>query len=361
MKNIKIKLYKIIQKNLTLYIIGLAVILIGLTFFIGSKIATFVLNPDLSAPPQAAFYFTPVSASVKEGENFTVDVAVDSKGGNLVAGSVYVKYDPAKISVQEINTLGSVFNFEVENVVDQESGLIKITRGKPGDGVTSDTDDGFTGGNGKIATLSLKALRATPQTKLDILKEIDAKATISRSILDDGQGTDVLATVSSGTLEITPAVVQPPAPSKIKLKIDLQGRISNHALFKVEIIDKTSGKVIRTLENVDSSNHGIAEIVATGLVQNTYDMRIVVPKYLPIKIEGVVLPDDITQFNIPSLLAGNLFDRDTVINELDAGAMNEKWGGADPDADINQDKIVNDLDTKYITLNWGETERVKTP
>jgi len=192
--------------------------------------------------------------------------------------------------------------------------------------------------------------------KLDILRENTNNTTISRSILDDAKGTDILSTVSSAEFIIKEPVIEPPLPSKITLQIDLQGKISDHTTFKVEIIDPNTGQVVKTFENIESGNNGIAEVNAAGLAQNTYHMKIIVPKYLPLTLRNVVVPDDFIQFTVPMLLAGNLFDLDTIINELDAGEINKKWGSADANADINGDQVVNELDLNFITINWGKKE-----
>lgn len=354
MGSTRIKIPKISKKNFIILAIGLVVVLIGLTFIIGSRITTFVVGPEILSPPEAAFYFTPSSGSVTEGENFTVDLMVDTKGKNIVAGSTYVKYDPVKILIQSIDTASSIFSYEVENIIDGANGMIKITRGQPGDSVTNDSDDGFTGDKGKIATLSIKALNEAPATKLDILKEKLNSAALSRSILDDGKGTDILTTVGSGTFSIAKQIITPPSPSKIRVKLDMQGRITNNAVFKAEIIDKNSGQVIKAYENIQSSNDGSAEIIAPDLPKNTYDLRIVVPKYLPAKMQNVLMPDDVTQFALPTLLAGNFSDEDSVINELDVGVLNRKWNTNTPNIDIDQDGKINETEWVFINRNWGK-------
>lgn len=356
-KKIKIlKMFKEMSKRNIIVILLIGLILVGLTFYLRNEIATFVVGPELALPPKAAFYFTPSSGQADEGESFNVDLMVNTEGQNIVAASTYIQYDPAKILIQNIDTAGSVLNYEVENIIDNTVGLIKITRGQPGDSVSNDTDDGFTGGRGKIATISLKALGETPAASLSFLTQPTNFPNISRLILDDGNGTNVLAAVNNGSYVIVKPVIPVLPPSLIRIKLGLQGKTDTTGiLFKVEIVDRTLGQVVKTYENVEPLSGGDAEIAAADVNQNIYNIRIVVPKYLSIRINDVSLPDDLVQFTPPVLLAGNLFDGDNVINALDAGVMNRRWGTSDSAADINQDGTVNTLDWGYVNRNWSKS------
>lgn len=328
-------------------------LLVILTFFLKNEIATFVIGPRLPAPSQAAFYFNPPAAEINEGESFNIDIMADTEDQNVVAGSVYVKYDATKLAVQNINPVGSVLNYEVENNTEEENALIKIVRGKPGDGTADDTDDGFTGNRGRIATLSLKALSATAGTSLEFFHTATDNKNVSRLILDDAQGSDILSYVSNAAIKInTPPT--PPAPSKIKLKIGLEGRAKYNTSLKAEILDSATGSVIQTY-NGQSREDGSVEIGAPSLPPDTYSLRVTVPKYLSVRLPSVSLPDDTTQFTVPTLLSGNLYDGDNIINELDVGALNRKWGTSAPEIDIDQDGIINNTEWVFVNRNWGKT------
>jgi hypothetical protein len=62
-----------------------------------------------------------------------------------------------------------------------EDGLLKVGRGEPGDGVASDSDDGFTG-VGLLARVIFR-LKSEGNAKVDLVKEN------SNLYLDDGLGT----------------------------------------------------------------------------------------------------------------------------------------------------------------------------
>lgn len=351
-KDIMLEFFNKTTKRNILIIIGVGAILIVLTFFLSNEMATFVIGPKV-IPPRASFYFIPESGQVDENESFNIDLMVNTEGQNVVAASSYIQYDLRKIVVQNIDTTDSILGYEVENIIDGENGLIKITRGQPGDGVSNDADDGYTGEQGRIVTLSLKALGEGTADLNFLMRPVDAP-NISRLILDDGNGTDILSAVNHASFTIVKTPGQPSLPTKIKIKIDLQGRVAKGVLFKVEVKDKNSGEVVRTYEDVSSGDDGSSEITAAGISQARYDVRIIVPKYLPIIVRDISIPDDLVQFTPPRILAGNLFDRDATINELDWGVMNRRWSTGDADADINRDGVVNELDWGYMNRNWGK-------
>lgn len=381
-KNKKTGLLKIPKKmsKRNLIIIGLiGLILIGLTLFLRNEIATFVIGPEIQLPSQPAFYFSPSSGTAKQDESFNVDLLLNTEGLNIVAVSSYIQYDPKKIQVQNIDTSGSVFTYGVESSVDSEEGIIKITSGQPGDGVSSDNDDGYTGTNGKIATLSLRAqANAAGIATLDFSRSLaDAPGVssckiqnspgdntftcVSRMILDDGQGTDKLAAVNNGSYKIEPAVVVPPddppaANKKIRLKLQVEGRKNGSlANIKLEIKNRLSGEVIKSYIDLNSTTDGDVEIDAGDLGEDVYNVKLVIPGYLTRSLSSVTLPDSVVVFTPSKFVAGNLFDRDNIINALDAGVMNRRWSTSDTAADINQDGTVNTLDWGYINRNWGKS------
>lgn len=532
---------KTTKRNIVIIaVVGLS--LIVLTFFLRKELATFVAGPELPLPPRPSFYFSPSSGDATPGESFNVDLLLNTDGLNINAVSSYIKYDPQKIQIQNIDRVDSVFGHEVENSIDNINGVVKITAGQPGDGVSNDTDDGFTGEKGKIATLSLRtAQEANGNVTLGFIKALgdapnvaeckvknsqgtDVFTCTSRMILDDGLGTDKLAitrdstyiikippvskyTLSvaktgngagmvtsspagincgakcsqlyqnnelvtliaepdvnsvfgdwSGDVDCADAVITmsqdkacaatfnvkpdtppntfslniiktgegkvtsepagidcgddcsenytsgtlvkltalpisgwkligwhgapdcadasiamdkdktctaqfgptetPPIPTrnKIKLKLELEGK-KNRSLTdaKLEIKHALSGELIKTYINLVVNSEGSIEIDASDLGEGTYTVKLVVPGYLTHTLASVILPDNLVIFTPPKFVAGNLYDKDNVINALDAGVMNRRWGTSDKSADINQDGTVNTLDWGYVNRNWGKS------
>lgn len=542
MKKIKIKIIKSLKKmpKRNLIIIGIVgLILIALTFYLKGEITSFVLGPELPLPQRAAFYFTPSSGEATPGESFNVDLMLNTDGLNVSAISTYISYDSQKIQVQNIDRTSSVFGYEVESSIDNVNGIVKITAGQPGDGVSNDTDDGFTGSNGKVATLSLKILpTATGNASLDFVRKLadvpgvtnckvkDSQGTdvfvcVSRMVIDDGLGTDSLATVNNGsyiikpsqavnfnlnitvqgngkgvvtsnpagincgvkcsqsykdgssvgliaepdntsifeswggdvdcsdgvitmdkdkactvtfgvkpetppntytlriiktgegtvsselagidcgtdcsesyqsgtavtlraepntgwrligwhgapdcqdgaltmdgdktcTVQFGPIESTPPKNNLIKVKLSLEGRKILASLVKIEIKSRLNEELIKTYTDVDVAEDGSIEIDASDLGEDTYHIKLVVPGYLTHTLASVTLPDNLVTFTPPKFIAGNLYDKDNVINGFDWAVMNRKWGSADSLADINQDGVVNGVDWGYMNRNWGK-------
>lgn len=543
-KNIKIKILKIFKKMskrniIIILLIGL--ILVGLTFYLRNEIATFVAGPELTLPPQPAFYFSPPSGEAMPGESFNVDLMLNTEGLNISAVSSYIKYDPQKVLVQNVDRTNSVFGYEVESSFNNAEGVIKITAGQPGDGISNDIDDGFTGDKGRIATISLKI----PQTAngvamLNFIRGLNDAPSIanckvqssqgqdvfvcsSRMILDDGLGTDKLAAVNdavytikpptvpdynlnitkggngNGTITSSPAGIlcgskcdqryqsntlvtlfaepdfnsvfnswggdsdcsdgivtvdkdksctvifdpKPPTPpntytlniiktgdgvitsepsgidcgsdcievyesgvivklnaktdsnwkfigwqgvpdcddgsvtmdsdktctaqfgpvelpvpspqdNRIKIKLELEGKKDRALAITLEIKYKLSGELIKTYTAVNVATDGSVEIDASDLGKDTYNVKLVVPGYLTHTLGDIVLPDNLVVFTPSKFIAGNLFDKDNTINELDWSVMNRKWGTNDVKADINQDGMVNELDWSFLNRNWAK-------
>lgn len=543
-KNIKRKMLSYINKTTKRNIIIIAVVgvfLIILTLFLRNELATFVAGPELPLPPRPAFYFSPPSGEATPGESFNVDLLLNTDGLNINAVSSYIKYDPQKLAIQNIDRTSSVFNYEVESSIDSVNGIIKITAGQPGDAISNDTDDGFTGDRGKIATISLRAAEgaegavtlgfikglgdapSVTSCKVKNQQDVEIFTCASRMILDDGLGTDKLALTNDGTYIIkipptpnytlsvnktgngagtvtsTPAGINcgakctqsyknnevvtliaspddnsvfggwsgdadcadavvtmdkdktcsasfntkpeippdrfsldliktgegtvtsdptgincgsdcsenyvsgtsvtlsavpsagwkligwhgvldcqdgivtmdqnktctaqfgpvelpPQADNKIKLKLELEGRKDKSLEgLKLEVRSLASGELIKTYIDLVVGTDGSVEINASDLTEDTYVVKLVLPGYLTHTLASVTVPDNLVIFTPPKFVAGNLYDKDNVINVLDAGVMNRRWGTSDKAADINQDGTVNTLDWGYVNRNWGKT------
>ena len=141
-------------------------------------------NATLSLSPQSGTY--------QVGDNFDVDILLDTNGQDVVVVSAYLNYDKDHFQVVEISgTDSSVFNMEAENDIDSSAGLIKITRNSPTPGVNT--------ANGNVATITFQATSATSPSTDNFTFDFEAGGTMeSNVILDDGQGTDVLSGVYNG-------------------------------------------------------------------------------------------------------------------------------------------------------------------
>jgi hypothetical protein len=147
--------------------------------------ATLALSPDLGV--------------YRVGPTFPIDILVNTHGQNVVVVAAYLSYNPALFQIVSIDTTGSIFGTEAENIIDAVNGKIKITRGTPTPGVNVV--------NGKVATLNIKGLTDINPSSDNITFDFTAGSTNeSNVILNDGLGTDIISGVYNGkyTLDGTP-------------------------------------------------------------------------------------------------------------------------------------------------------------
>jgi hypothetical protein len=147
-------------------------------------------------------------ASHKAGDEFPVQILLDTAEKNIVAVQAIFNFNRSVIQVVNVDISGSNFNHEIKNTIDTDQGQGILALAKPTPGVN--------GAAIKVATVNLKALsdinEPTLQLKLDTFNAVSDSA----AILDDGRGTNVLQRVASRTVNIAPS----PAPTKADFSIN---------------------------------------------------------------------------------------------------------------------------------------------
>jgi hypothetical protein len=155
------------------------------------------------AGANAELSLSPSSKTIGVGETFSIDVLVNTNSQNVVAVGAYLTYDATKLQVASIDTSKSILTMEAEKVFDSNTGKIKISRTKPTPGINT--------ANGNLATINFKALAPVSLTKIDFIMDgLGVSGTDSDILLDDGKGTDILASVKNGSYTITSSGIVPP-------------------------------------------------------------------------------------------------------------------------------------------------------
>lgn len=149
------------------------------------------------AANQASFKFTPASGTYQTGQDFPVDIQLNTDGGQVVAVSAFVLYDKTKLTAMSISTSTSAFAYEVENMIDSANGKIFITRGQPTPGVT--------GTAAQVARINFQALSAVNLTNISFYFTGAGVSGDSGAILNDGFGTDILTSVANAVFIINTA------------------------------------------------------------------------------------------------------------------------------------------------------------
>ena len=113
----------------------------------------------VESEPVRRFYFNPEQRAVKVGQEFLVEVRVDTLGAMADGAQAVVTFDPAYLSVVKV-VPGIMFELVIYNQLDTEAGKFSFAAGVPFEQKEGLMDDGT------LVTLRCKALAATPGTTL---------------------------------------------------------------------------------------------------------------------------------------------------------------------------------------------------
>ena len=143
---------------------------------------------------RASLYLSPSSGTYTVGNTFLVQVKVNSGGVAINAADGTLIFDPNNLEVRSISKEDSIFTLWVQEPTFSNSlGTINFAGGKP--------SPGFTGAAGTIISITFKAKTAGT-----------ANLTFaSGSVLaDDGKGTNILASMGSGSYTLKTRAITPP-------------------------------------------------------------------------------------------------------------------------------------------------------
>lgn len=159
----------------------------------GSLVVQSATTP-VSTQGDGTITFVPTETTVIAGQEFVLDISVDTGSQDAVAADVFVDFDPAYLEVTGIED-GSPLQVIVKQY-DNEAGSLKIgavTLGEPANG-------GFT-----VARLHL---RARAQTAVDGTVISFSRDEPRRTVVKNASDEDILATVESGTVHVNAAPLQ---------------------------------------------------------------------------------------------------------------------------------------------------------
>lgn len=153
----------------------------------------------------ADLHLSPATTSTVVGSPFNVDMTLDTHSNNVVAVKAVVQYNPANFSLVSVDTSSSVFgqgntcvyNSKPCEIITQDAanGTAIITLAKPTPGVNTST--------GLLGTIQFRALQPIVNpTAANITIQYVTFGSYADSdvILDDGNGTDILNSVTNTTV-----------------------------------------------------------------------------------------------------------------------------------------------------------------
>jgi len=165
------------------------------------------VSSNYTSAQSGSLYFSPSSGSVIAGQNFSIVLRVNTANVAINAAEGSVVFDSAKIQITSISKSGSIFTIWAEEPkFSNAEGTIEFAGGVP--------NPGYSGSNGTVLTINFKAKTATT------IKGYTDIVMVSGAILaNDGEGTNILASLGKATYYIGPAgipVTTPSAPTGVQ-------------------------------------------------------------------------------------------------------------------------------------------------
>jgi hypothetical protein len=134
---------------------------------------------------RASLYLSPKDGYYGVGDEFTVDVLINTAGNNVVATAAYLSFNKDAIQALVIDTSKSDFDMQAEKEINNEQGKIKITLGRPTPGIKTNA--------GLVATIHFKALKKTSPFVENLSFDFTQGSSLySTIIIDDKIGTNIL-------------------------------------------------------------------------------------------------------------------------------------------------------------------------
>ncbi|MEA1936695.1 MAG: cohesin domain-containing protein, partial [Patescibacteria group bacterium] len=181
--------------------------------FITGMFSYLILSVEIGTHPiskaageTSSLALTPSTISVAPGENFDLDIEINTDDAAVVVARAIVNYDTSNFSLISYDISSSVFASSTCSsegktaceIIDNDttSGIIDITLARPSPGVNTSS--------GLIATLTFQALQATTD---DITISFTQDSYTDSDVIldgigDDGAGTDILSSVANTTVTV---------------------------------------------------------------------------------------------------------------------------------------------------------------
>jgi hypothetical protein len=142
-----------------------------------------------TGPGEVTLSVSAAASSHKAGDEFPIQILLDTAEKNIVAVQVIFNYDKNTLQIINTDTSSSGFNNEVTNTIDsnQGQGFLALAKKTPGvNGVAV-----------KVVTVNLRALADVGEPTLRLKLDTFNAVSDSAAILDDGLGTNVLRKLAS--------------------------------------------------------------------------------------------------------------------------------------------------------------------
>lgn len=140
---------------------------------------------EATIPPSASLYLSPKEGHYSVGDEFSVDIMLNTRGSNVNAVAAYLSYNKSSIQAISIDTSNSVFPISFEQTINGAEGKIKIGLARPTPGINTN--------NGRVATIRFKAIAKTNPSFDDIYFDFTKNSDLYSGVfLNDKKGTNIL-------------------------------------------------------------------------------------------------------------------------------------------------------------------------
>jgi hypothetical protein len=364
------------------------------------------------AAGNATMALSPVSQSIDQGDNFTVQIQENSNTDPVNAVQANLSFDPAKLEALSIDTTGSAFEIEAENVIG--AGTIEIARGTtiPKTGTQLVAAINF---RSKLSpgatTVSFAAgtvlVRSTDNTDIlgnttnGVYTIVNPAPTVSITDPVDNQ-------VVSGNVNIAATASDDQGVTKVEFRVDgvlkssdttapytynwstSAGDTGTHTI-SAKAVDTQNGETTDSISvyvdnqapsapsnlsatpfsgsridltwNASTDNIGVVDydVYRDGakistVTETSYNDTGLSPgtsySYYVKASDGqgnVSAPSNTV--NASTIKTGDL-NKDGTVNIFDLSILLSNWDSSDPTADLNNDGIVNIFDLSILLSNW---------
>src|SRR3989344_471749 len=167
------------------FLIAMIVVILGLFF------------TDTAKAQNGSLYLSPSSGNVSVGQTFSIVLRVNTGGTAINAAEGSIVFDQQKFSVTSVSKSGSIFSiWASEPKFSNAEGTIDFVAGV--------LNPGYSGSNGLVLTINFRAKAATT------VRGYTEILLVSGAILaNDGQGTNILASLGKATYFVGAAAAQP--------------------------------------------------------------------------------------------------------------------------------------------------------
>ncbi len=273
---------------------------------------------------------SPSSGSYEEGEEFSVEIRIDTNGENVDAVLAEVELSSELSFVgSEADIANSALSTEFRNEISGNTLMLEL----------ADFSNYLNDSNGYLGSFQVKA-------------ENSGTAEIRFTNNSGASGENELEIISAGA-EYSVESGGTGEEKEVEFYLFPEGK-SNKAGVDIEVKIYKNEELKRTISGELYSNGKFNRTVnlSSFLERDEWSAEIYIPYYLKKRVNLTFETNENKKTENIYLLAGDL-SQDNVINELDWSVMSGLWFSASQRADINGDGEVNSLDWHYLNENWG--------